>query len=378
MTEKRKPAAFDVDNENEKTRKKATKRGQNSGAKNPSSTTTGPRRAKSLDVDNENITITADENDIFIAQLDAIDDSIIDEIDARQTPVKMKASGFSLWRLAGAAIVTLFSLSFGLWAEGLVTQLFERSPITGWLGATALSVLVISFIFLIGREITGIAKLRSVEKLRQDIDKALPSPSVTQARELVVRITKVVAERPETAKGRQSLKDAETDIIDGDNLLMLAEVQLLENLDREARKMILTSAKRVSVVTAVSPKALIDTGFVLYEMVRLTHKLANLYGAHPGLFGILKLLRSVVSHLAITGTVAIGESLIQQFVSHGIAGKISARFGEGVINGIMTTRFGIVAMELSRPMPFNELKRPQIKNFLSELTSSVYSKDAPK
>lgn len=363
MTQKRKPIAFDIQSDGVKPSSKARKHENN----------TPPRPAKSIDIENENITITAEESDIFAAQLSAIDNAHESE-----PPAKLKRSKFSLWRLAGAAIVTLISLSFGLWAEALIVDLFDRSPFTGWLGATALLVLALSFIFLIAREIMGIAKLRSVEKLRSDIDKALPSPSIPEARELVTRITKVISERPETAHGRQVLKEAEGDIIDGNNLLALAETQLLRKLDKEARRMILTSAKRVSVVTAVSPKALVDTGFALYEMVRLTRKLANLYGAHPGFFGILKLLRSVVSHLAVTGSIAIGESLIQQFVSHGIAGKISARFGEGVINGIMTTRFGIVAMELSRPMPFNQLQKPQIKSFLSELTSTNGVKETEK
>lgn len=363
MTEKRKPAAFDIQKKNEKQQGKTTIREDN----------TKPRPAKSIDIENENITITSSECDTYAAELRAIDD--LSDIKA---PVKLKNSKFSSWRLAGAAIITLTSLSFGLWAEALITDLFARSPITGWLGASALLVLVLSFLFFIAREIIGIAKLRSVEKLRTDIDKALPSPSIPQARALVSRITKTVAERPETARGRQILKDAEGDIIDGDNLLALAETQLLGSLDKEARKLILSSAKRVSIVTAVSPKALVDTGFVLYEMVRLTRLLANLYGGHPGFFGILKLLRSIISHLAVTGTVAIGDSLIQQFVSHGIAGKISARFGEGVINGIMTTRLGIIAMELSRPMPFNQLKRPQIKSFLSELTTSSSPKETKK
>jgi putative membrane protein len=363
MTNNRKPAAFDIKTNSKKPSDKPSKRKINSG----------PRPAKSIDIENKNLQIASEEDDIFAAQLNTLD-----EMSEHEPPVKLKKSKFSILRLAAAAIVMLLSLSFGLWAETLITDLFERSPLTGWLGASALLVLLVSFLFLIVREIIGIAKLRSVEKLRKDIEKALPTPNIPQARDLVSRITKIVIERPETARGRQILLEAEDDIIDGNNLLALAETQLLGNLDKEARKLILSSAKRVSVVTAISPKALIDTGYALYEMVRLTRKLANLYGSHPGFFGILKLLRSVISHLAVTGTVAIGESLIHQFVSHGIAGKISARFGEGVINGIMTTRFGIVAMELSRPMPFKELKRPQIKSFLSELTTTSPPKDVEK
>lgn len=357
MTSKRKPAAFDIQSDINKPQEKASKSKRNT---NPT-----PRPAKSIDIENENLTISPLEDDVFTTQLNTAT-----ETSEHDAPLKLKKTKFSLWRLIGGAIITLGSLSFGLWAEALITDLFERSPFTGWLGVSAFFILLLSLLFLIIREVIGISKLRSVERLRIDIDNALPSPSIPEARKLVSRIIKIVVERPETAHGRQRLKDAEEDIIDGDNLLALAETQLLKNLDKEARKIILKSAKRVSVVTAVSPKALIDTGYVLYEMVRLTRQLANLYGGHPGFFGILKLLRSIVSHLAVTGTVAIGDSLIQQFVSHGIAGKISARLGEGVINGIMTTRFGIVAMELSRPMPFNQLQRPQIKNFLSELTTT--------
>jgi putative membrane protein len=39
-----------------------------------------------------------------------------------------------------------------------------------------------------------------------------------------------------------------------------------------------------------------------------------------------------------------------------------------VINGLMTARIGIAAMDLCRPMPFRALKRPGIGDFLADLT----------
>jgi putative membrane protein len=72
-------------------------------------------------------------------------------------------------------------------------------------------------------------------------------------------------------------------------------------------------------------------------------------------------------HLAVTGAVSLGDSVVQQMIGQGVAAKISARFGEGFVNGIMTTRFGIVAMEVARPMPFRARKRPSLSDFLSEL-----------
>jgi putative membrane protein len=139
-------------------------------------------------------------------------------------------------------------------------------------------------------------------------------------------------------------------------------------LDRQARALVLHAAKRVSVVTAVSPKALVDLLYILYESARLVRAIADLYGGRPGTLGMLKLMRDVVAHLAVTGSIAVGDGLVQQIVGHGLASKLSARLGEGVVNGMMTARIGIAAIDLCRPLPFRSLKRPGIGEFVGDLT----------
>ena len=131
--------------------------------------------------------------------------------------------------------------------------------------------------------------------------------------------------------------------------------------------MILAASKRVSIVTAVSPRALVDIGYVVFESARLIRRLSELYGGRPGTLGFLKLTRNVIAHLAVTGTVAMGDSIIQQLVGHGLAARLSARLGEGVINGLMTARIGISAMDLVRPFPFNAERRPNIGDFIGDL-----------
>ena len=129
----------------------------------------------------------------------------------------------------------------------------------------------------------------------------------------------------------------------------------------------MASAKRVSIVTAVSPRALIDLAFVLMENLRLIRRLSQLYGGRPGLLGFMRLTRNVLVHLATTGAIAVGDSLVQQVVGHGLAARLSARLGEGVVNGLLTTRIGIAAIDVCRPMPFGAQKRPKISDFLGEL-----------
>jgi putative membrane protein len=134
-------------------------------------------------------------------------------------------------------------------------------------------------------------------------------------------------------------------------------------LDRQARQLTLNAARRVSVVTAVSPRAFVDLAYVGFEAVRLIRAMAELYGGRPGTIGMIRLFRDVIAHLAVTGAVAAGDSLIQQVVGHGLAAKLSARLGEGVINGLMTARIGISAMDLCRPMPFAGTQAPGHRRF---------------
>jgi uncharacterized protein (TIGR01620 family) len=97
----------------------------------------------------------------------------------------------------------------------------------------------------------------------------------------------------------------------------------------EAQAEIAAAAKRVSLVTAISPRAVLDVIFVAAQIVRLVRRIAEIYGGRPGLLGLIKLARSIGAHIAITGGMAVGDSLIQQIVGHGIASRISARMGRG-------------------------------------------------
>jgi putative membrane protein len=57
-------------------------------------------------------------------------------------------------------------------------------------------------------------------------------------------------------------------------------------------------------------------------------------------------------------------------LGHGIAAKLSARLGEGVLNGLLTARFGLAAVDLIRPVPFAALPRPTLSDLMSEVLRS--------
>jgi putative membrane protein len=46
---------------------------------------------------------------------------------------------------------------------------------------------------------------------------------------------------------------------------------------------------------------------------------------------------------------------------------LSARLGEGVLNGLLTARLGIAAIDVCRPAPFIYEDRPSAGDFLADL-----------
>jgi len=150
-------------------------------------------------------------------------------------------------------------------------------------------------------------------------------------------------------------------------MVRLAERELMTPLDQEARRLVSAAAQRVSIVTAVSPRAVLDVLFVFAAAVRLVRQLARLYGARPGTLGMIRLMRHIIAHLAITGGMAASDTLIQQVLGHGIAAKLSQRLGEGVLNGLLTARLGLAAIDVTRPLPFTALPRPALGDLMKDL-----------
>lgn len=247
-------------------------------------------------------------------------------------------------------------IALGNWIVGQIEGLFARSALLGYVAIVLGGLAIFALVVLGSREILGIVRQSKIARLHMGFATARAADDRDAARRLVAVLATLQARRRQSAR----LLELTHEIIDGRDLIDIAERDLILPLDREVRREIALAAKRVSMVTAISPRALIDVAFVAAQALRLIRRIAEIYGGRPGFFGFLKLMRSVGAHLAVTGGVAVGDSLIQQVLGHGIAAKLSARLGEGVLNGLLTARVGLSAMAVCRPMPFVIAPPPRV------------------
>ena len=291
-------------------------------------------------------------------------DATIDETLVAPPPRRM---GW-LTRLAWTTGGILISAGLGLAADRLIGDLFAANEWLGWLALGVLAAFLVAVLALAGREVFALRRLRVLDALKRDAALATAENDAHRARRVVDSLTAIYAARPDLARARQEVADNIPHLFDGHETIALAERSLMAPLDARAKTLTAASARRVALVTAVSPRALVDIAFVVYESIRLAGAIAALYGARPGLFGFFRLTGAVLAHLAVTGGLVLTDGVVEQLVGQGIAAKLSARLGEGVVNGLMTVRVGIAAMRVVRPLPFETQKQPMVRDFIPELT----------
>ncbi|MGD9617036.1 MAG: YcjF family protein [Alphaproteobacteria bacterium] len=278
------------------------------------------------------------------------------------------------WGIRWAAVAlstggALVALWLALTLDSLVRALFARVDWLGWFGVALVCAFLIAIAVIIGREVVGLLRLKQLARLRLQSDAAALNNDRDAAVAALRSLVALYGDRPDTARGRRLVAANLGEVIDGRDLLVLAERDLIAPLDQRAKRLVSAAARRVAVVTAVSPRAVFDLIFVLWESLRLIRGVADLYGGRPGAFGLLRLIKAVLSHLAVTGSIAVGDALLQQLVGHGVAARLSAKLGEGVVNGLMTARVGLSAMDICRPLPFLAAERPQLGDLAGDLAT---------
>lgn len=281
-----------------------------------------------------------------------------------------------LLRWFAALGAALFSVVLSVAAWDFITGLVARNPVLGW-GIAGLLAAFLSVLALIClRELAALGRLSRVDGLRRAADAALAEGDLQQARGVSGRLVALYGHREETRWARERLADLAKDQLDGPSLLHLTETELLRPLDTLAAREVEVAARQVATVTALVPLALADVVAALTANIRMIRRIAEVYGGRSGTLGSWRLTRAVLSHMVATGAVAVGDDLLEPILGGSILGKLSRRFGEGLVNGALTARVGVAAMEVCRPMAFVAEKRPKVRDIIKRSLGGLFGQRA--
>lgn len=274
------------------------------------------------------------------------------------------------WGLAGVLLAAFISLA----AWRFVTDLMVQYPLIG----TAMSVLLVVFLIVMAlvalREAAAFGRLGRLDGLRHNATQALAASDLAAARGVTDQLVRLYKGREDTRWGRERLAELRGDQLDAVGLLAVAEAEVLAPLDLAAQREVEAAARQVATVTALVPLALADVAAALTSNLRMIRRIAEIYGGRSGFFGSWRLTRAVLSHLVATGAVAVGDDLLEPILGGGILAKLSRRFGEGVVNGALTARVGVAAMEVCRPLPFGAGSRPKVRAIITNSLGSLFRK----
>lgn len=281
-------------------------------------------------------------------------------------------SRLARWFWALVVAIAGFVLSLAAW--DYVTGLLARSPVLGAVATGLLGAFVLVLVAIALRELAAFGRLRRLDGIHKAALAARATGDLGQARSVIARLDALYADRPDTSWGRAALRERGGEVLDADALLGLAEAQLLAPLDQQAMREVEAAARMVATVTAVVPLALADVFAALTGNLRMIRRIAEVYGGRAGVIGSWRLTRTVLAHLVATGAVAVGDDLIGSVAGGGMVSKVSRRFGEGVINGALTARVGVAAIEVCRPLPFAAQPRPSVTGLVRRALAGLFGR----
>jgi putative membrane protein len=276
--------------------------------------------------------------------------------------------GFRWTAILMSAVGALAAMAFTAWLHSHVEGLLAREDWIGWLALGLVALVVLALLMIALKELLALRRLKKLGNLREIAERAIKHDEREPAEKIQAQVTDLFYGRHSLSWGIANLKEHQNEVLSARDRLMLVERSLMVPLDGDARKIVASSAKRVSVMTAISPFIFLDMLLVAVENFKMLRRLMTLYGGRPGLLSQFKMIQMMIANLALSGGVAVGADLLGHVMGRQVATKLAGRIGEGMINGSLTARLGITATKLIRPLPYIEAKPTTITAFVKELT----------
>ncbi|MDR3516162.1 MAG: TIGR01620 family protein [Azospirillaceae bacterium] len=260
--------------------------------------------------------------------------------------------------VGGGVLLVLTALGFDV--ADLLARAFATSIALGTAAAVVTAGAAIGLVVLLADEVRSLARLRTMDRLRDVGALAMNSAGGRVGRDYAAAITGLYRDRGDVATALERWRGSVGDAHDDRELVMLIDRVVLADLDRRAEALVLRAARDAAIASMLSPAAVIDVAVMLWRTVRVIRQIAALYGVRPGYIGSVRLFRHMMGNLAVAGLAETGHHMAIEALGGTLAAAVSTKVGQALLNGLLTARIGIAAMHQCRPLAFNADNRPSL------------------
>ncbi|UYI46003.1 YcjF family protein [Vibrio natriegens] len=274
------------------------------------------------------------------------------------------------WLATG--LLTAFSGLVGWQAIDSVVTALQTSDwlALGWAGFIA--TIAAFGIGALGKELWKLRKLRNHFSIQEESELLVGSDSVGKGKafcEKVAEQSGVLAENPGFDRWKNSVNPAHSDA----EILDMYDSMVVSQQDKLATKIVSQHATESAALVAVSPLAAADMLLVAWRNFKMIDNLSKVYGVELGYASRIKLLKAVFVNMAAAGASELAIDAGMDLMSMDLAGKVSARAGQGLGVGILTARLGLKAMTLLRPLPWYPERQVKLGTIRKAVVAKVAS-----
>jgi putative membrane protein len=270
-----------------------------------------------------------------------------------------------LWRILTAGLGIGFVALLGWLVQSAIHSIGDGSAL-GVVAAMAFGLIAVGLAGLIIGEIVALMRLKNRGALRGMVDGAIADGGAEALQRAIDELQETHAARPALAWALSRYKEQAEEVPDASDRLLLYERIVLGPLDEASVQAVSRFARRSAVLTAMSPNPVLDAILVLWLSLAVVRSVARVQGLRPGLLASGALIRRTATAIVAAGAMEALHDIGPHAVAGGVLRKAAGRLGEGAINGVLTVRVGLAALEATRPMPFRSRARPSANQVIGQ------------
>ncbi|MCJ8320212.1 MAG: YcjF family protein [Colwellia sp.] len=281
--------------------------------------------------------------------------------------IKLTSKPRWLWRIVLSLISVMVCVeTFNFFIAG-----FTESPIS----TSIYGIILAGLTFIAGgalwRELSGLRQLKHQQHIKAQAVETLADETPINVEQFCQQLSKNLPSDLMSSQEDKWLEALKGEYSDSE-LLQLYSKLVLSHVDKKVIAEISKFSTEAVVLVALSPVALIDMLVMLWRNLRMLDKISGLYGLKLGYWSRIKLIKQVFINMAYAGASELIADFGTEMVGADLLGKMSARLAQGLGAGLLTSRLGLKAMHLCRPLPFND-NPPKLTEVRKEILNQLKS-----